>query len=379
MNENAAANEKDDQNEHLRSIMCLNMVPGVGPRLFAQLVEHFGSAKSVLDASESELLQLTGFGKKLAHAIKFQSKQFQVDDELQRCHDNEVKLETIGGVNYPDNLSEIYDPPALLYRKGSWDPSFKLAVAIVGTRHASLYGIRQAEKIAAGLAYAGVVVVSGMARGIDAAAHQGAIKAGGKTIAVLGGGVLNTYPPEHKELSKQIVENGCLLSEMPTLHAPRSSSFPRRNRIISGISLGVLVVEAAERSGSLITARHAMEQNRDVFAVPGSVESRVSKGCHHLIRDGATLVESVDNILEQLGPLSKPIVTEENREIRNPAELQLDEQQLVILDAIDVEPTSIDKIVERTQLPVPRVLASISILEMRRLIRRISGSSVARV
>ena len=379
MNDPAAVNELSNREDNVRAALRLSMTPGVGPKIFAQLVESFGSAQAVLEANQDQLSQIPGIGGKLIHAITVDSREVDVDQEWNRCRDNKIDVVPCDDATYPENLTEIYDPPSILYRKGSWEPAYKIAVAIVGTRHASRYGIRQAERIATGLAHAGITVVSGLARGIDAAAHQGALKAGGKTVAVLGGGILNLYPPEHRGLAEQVAENGCLMSEMPTMHAPRSSSFPRRNRIISGISLGVLVVEAAERSGSLITARHAMEQNREVFAIPGSVESRVSKGCHHLIRDGATLVETVDDILEQLGPLSTPLVGEDNKEIRNPAELQLDDQQRVILDAIDVEPTGIDEIVARTQLPVPRVLASVSILEMRRLIRRVSGSSVARV
>ena len=379
MNDHAALNNLANSDENVHAALRLSMTPGVGPKIYAQLIEQFGSAQNVFAANAEQLSQLPGIGGKLIHAITVLSREVDVEQEWDRCRKNKIDIVTIGDDDYPENLTEIYDPPSFLYRNGSWEATYKISIAIVGTRHASRYGIRQAERIAAGLAHAGVTVVSGLARGIDAAAHNGALKAGGKTVAVLGGGLLNLYPPEHKELAEQITVNGCLVSEMPTMHAPRSSSFPRRNRIISGISLGVLVVEAAERSGSLITARHAMEQNREVFAIPGSVESRVSKGCHHLIRDGATLVETVDDILEQLGPLSNPIKTADEKEIRSPGELQLDDQQRVILDAIDVEPTAIDEIVSRTQLPVPRVLASVSILEMRRLIRRVSGSSVVRI
>lgn len=378
-NAESANSSKTSGNQSMRDALLLSMVPGVGPRLYRQLVEHFGSPASVLDASQDALAQLAGIGKKVIHALTVESKKIDVDAELLQCHKHGIELIDFRSSSYPANLAEIYDPPAILFRKGTWNPANQIAIAIVGTRHASNYGIRQAERFASGLARAGVTIVSGLARGIDAAAHRGALSAGGETVAVLGGGLLNMYPPEHADLASQITAHGCLLSEMPPLSAPRSSSFPRRNRIISGISLGVVVVEAAERSGSLITARHAMEQNREVFAVPGSVELRVSKGPHQLIRDGATLVETIDDILEQLGPLIKPIKMQDDTVVHNPAELQLDDQQRVILDAIDAEPTAIDTIVNRTELPVNRVLASISILEMRHLIRRVSGSSVARI
>ncbi len=197
-------------------------------------------------------------------------------------------------------------------------------------------------------------------------------------MAVLAGGILNLYPPEHKELADEITYQGALVSESPPRVAPTSNSFPQRNRIISGLTLGTIVVEAANRSGALITAKHAMEQGREVFAVPGRIDSRLSQGCHALIRDGAKLVQSVDDILEELGPLVEPTTQDDGTVIRHPAELQLNETERAILQAIETEPTLIDTVVQTTELPVHRVLATISVLEMRRLIVRIGGSQVAR-
>jgi DNA processing protein len=279
---------------------------------------------------------------------------------------------------YPRLLRDIPDPPAVLFVLGRMIDEDGLAIAIVGTRHATHYGLRQAERLGAELARAGFAVVSGLARGIDAAAHRGALGAGGRTLAVLGSGVLNLYPPEHEKLGGEVAERGALLSEAPPLAAPHSGAFPQRNRIISGLSLGTIIVEAGEHSGALITARHALEQNRDVFAVPGRVDSRASRGCHRLLRDGAKLVETVDDVLEELGPLAHVTPRNDGPAVRHPAELLLNELEQKILAAVDAEPTLIDAIVTATGLPVPSVLATISVLEMRRLVRRVSGNRVMR-
>ncbi|MEE2826072.1 MAG: DNA-processing protein DprA, partial [Planctomycetota bacterium] len=236
-----------------------------------------------------------------------------------------------------------------------------------------------AERLARDLANSGITVVSGLARGVDAAAHRAALAAGGRTLAVLGSGVLDLYPAEHKGLAREICQQGAVLSERPPRSPPRRSAFPQRNRIVSGLSLGVVVVEAAERSGALISARLAMEQDREVFAVPGRIDSRLSRGCHRLIRDGAKLVETVDDILEELGPLSMPSVQADGRELRHPAELRLTEQEQLILQAIGAEVTELDQVVAVTGLPVARVLSTISVLEIRRLVRRLSGSTFTRV
>ena len=218
-----------------------------------------------------------------------------------------------------------------------------------------------------------------MARGIDAAAHRGALEAGGRTIAVLGSGVLNIYPPEHLELAMDVRKNGAIISEQPPMSPPKSGSFPQRNRIVTGMCLGTVIVEAAERSGALISARLAMEQDREVFAVPGQIDNRMARGCHKLIRDGATLVENVDHIIEELGPLATPAISEKGEEVRHPAELQLNDMEKAVLRAIEVEPTELESIVDASELPVHRVLSTISVLEIRRLIRRVSGTAVVRI
>jgi DNA processing protein len=254
-----------------------------------------------------------------------------------------------------------------------------LAVAIVGSRHASTYGTTQAERLAGGLARAGFTIVSGLARGIDAAAHRAAIVAGGRTIAVLGSGLLNIYPPEHAELAVEVAKSGAVLSEAPLKMGPHRNLFPQRNRLISGLSRGVIVIEASLKSGALITARHAMEQNRDVFAVPGRVDSHLSQGCHRLIRDGAKLIESADDVLEELGPLPKPIAQAADQTMHHPIEITLNELERAVLQAIETAPTLIDAIIVQSQLSTTQVLSTLTILEMRRLIRRVSGTHYVRL
>ncbi len=275
-------------------------------------------------------------------------------------------------------LREIHDPPGILFVQGQLLPQDALSVAIVGARHATHYGLTQSERLAGSLARAGLTITSGLARGIDAAAHRGALAAGGRTIAVLGSGLLNVYPPEHAALAAEVIAQGALISEAPPRSPPLAGAFPQRNRIISGLSLGVVVVEASTKSGALISARHAMEQGRDVFAVPGRVDNRMAHGCHRLIRDGAKLVESAEDVLEELGPLVAPATSAAGHEVHHPAELLLNELEQQILNAIPSEPTTIDAVVAASGLATPQVLATISVLEMRHLVRRTSGTSVVR-
>jgi DNA processing protein len=289
-----------------------------------------------------------------------------------------VALLCEGEDTYPRLLREIPDPPAILYCRGQLLAEDALAVAIVGTRHATSYGICQAERLAASLTRAGLTVVSGLARGIDQAAHRGALEAGGRTIALVAGGLLDPLAPGQRELAPRISERGALLSENPPRFRPLRGAFPRRNRLITGISLGVIVVEASFRSGALISARHAMEQGREGFAVPGRADSRTSHGCHQLLRDGAKLVETADDVLEELGPLVEATPDRDGHVTRHPAELQLNDQEQQVLHCIDTEPTAIDRIAGLSGLPIHRVLSTISVLEMRHLIVRISGQTVAR-
>ncbi len=256
----------------ISDLVLLTMVPGVGPHLCGALLERFRTAGRVLDASLAELRDVSGVGAKVAEKIQRARRDLDGAAEIELCNRLGVDLIPRGDPRYPQPLLETPDPPALLYARGGFEPRDQLAIALVGSRRCTSYGLRIAERLASALARTGFTIVSGLARGIDAAAHQGALKAGGRTIAVLANGLEQVYPPEHADLADQIAGQGVVLSELPMRQAPLAGLFPQRNRIISGLCLGILVVEAAPRSGSLSTAHHAMEQNREVFAVPGPVD-----------------------------------------------------------------------------------------------------------
>jgi DNA processing protein len=372
------SNTFSSQQDSVQSTLRLTRTPGVGPIVYSELIQHFGSAANVFKATAAELGQLSGVGPKLVSAILGPYASATVASIMKTCQSHNIDVIERFESGYPERLSEIYDPPSVLYSRGKMFPADNLSIAIVGSRHATRYGIKIASQLARGLSMAGITIISGLARGIDAAAHQAALEAGGRTIAVLGGGHLKLYPPDHAALANEIASNGAVISESPPDSPPRSGSFPRRNRIVSGLSLGVIVVEAAQRSGALISARLAMEQGREVFAVPGRIDNRMSRGCHKLIQDGAKLVNSIDDVLEELGPLATPIRTDDSAEIRNPAELKLTEQERTILNSIETTPTLIDSIISLTNIPAARVMSTISILEMRSLILRVSGTSVIR-
>jgi DNA processing protein len=365
----------------------LACVPGVGGLLRQRLLERFGSPQGVFAASPAELATVHHVGPKLAQLIPEFATSPVAEETLDLCRRRGVEILVEGGPGYPRLLGQIADPPGMLFVRGRLEPCDALAVAIVGSRHATAYGRRVAHQLAGGLARAGYTIVSGLARGIDHAAHRGALDAGGRTLAVLGSGVLEIYPPEHADLAVEVVRQGALMSEAPPLSAPQAGAFPSRNRIVSGLTLGTVVVEAADRSGALITARLAGEQGREVFAVPGPIDSRTSRGCHRLIRDGAKLVETVDDILEEFGPLFEKAVAADGREVQSPAELRLDDVERTVLAALDGQladagggaaSVDLDELVAASGLAVSRVLAAIGVLEARRIARRLPGNRVAR-
>ena len=377
--EPAADSSAEARSIELEAAMRLHLVPGIGPVIHGELVRVFGSPKGVLEAAPADVRNVPGVGPKLVQQLSLAKKSTGVQSQLELCRQNDIQIVMCSDSNYPKPLAEIYDPPSLLFCRGELLDIDQVAIAIVGTRHASNYGRSVATSLATGLAMAGFTIVSGLARGIDAAAHKAALSAGGRTVAVLGGGLLKMYPPEHSQLAEEIAQSGAVLSEALPMQAPKSGSFPRRNRIVTGLCLGVIVIEAGDRSGALISARMAMEQGREVFAVPGRVDSRMSRGCHRLIRDGAKLVESIDDVLEELGPLANPARIDPETSIRHPAEMKLSDQETNVLRAIGTEKTEFDAVVVVTGLPPARVLATISVLEVRRLVRRVTGTSFVRV
>jgi len=392
------------------SYLRLALVEGIGPRTFRFLLARFGTPAEVLRAPRSLLLQVPRIGPVLAERIASAPSEDQVVSLLQLCESEGIGILCPETPTYPALLRHLNDPPLVLFLRGELKPADHLAVAIVGTRHPTPYGLKQAERLAAELAAAGFTVVSGLARGIDAAAHRGALNAGGRTIAILAGGLLRIYPPEHAPLASKIEQQGALLSEALPHDAPVGQRFPKRNRIISGLSWGTVVVEAGDHSGALITAHHALEQGREVFAVPGRADDRTARGCNRLIRDGATMVLSAEDIVEVLRPLicrsiprggggpalpqnvpsprgagSSEVESVPNREQNLPPMggdrsliqlAQLSESERRVLSAVGQDPTCIDQIVQKTGLPSSEVLASISLLEIRRLIRRLGGNWV---
>lgn len=298
--------------DHERLIL-LNLVPDVGSLRFKRLLEAFGDLDGLWKASPQALRQVAGIGSLLAGRIAAGRRNERLlGEEVGRARRAGVSLVTLADAEYPKALREIHDPPLALYVRGTLPGHEDVVVAMVGSRRPSFDGLQIAERFAAELAGCGVTVVSGLARGIDGAAHRGALKAQGRTLAVLGNGLSRIYPPEHAALAEQIAEQGAMISEYPMTMAPLAQNFPRRNRLISGLSRGVVIVEAARRSGALITADCALEQGREVFAVPGPVTRMTSQGTHHLLKQGACLVTSVDDILEELQlspqPVSSPTV-----------------------------------------------------------------------
>jgi DNA processing protein len=376
-----STNEPDSSSgdpDDLLAALTLSLVPGVGPRLQAALLEHFGSPRAVLQESAEALVAVDGIGRQTAERITSPIHDAAAKEMLRRCTDMNVQLLRKHHNTYPSSLQNVDDSPLILFCRGTVKPEDDLAVGIVGSRRCTAYGRKQAERLAGSLARAGFTIISGLARGIDAAAHRGALAAGGRTIAVLATGVKNIYPPEHADLAVEITHSGAVVSEFPLDTKPRPGLFPQRNRIISGLSLGVIVVEANRNSGALYTARHAMEQGREVFAVPGQVDNIASAGCHDLIRDGVTLIRNADDVIEGLGPLAQPARTAAEETVHHPRELTLNPQEKQILNLISTSPAHIDEILQASDLELSRVLSTITILEMKRFVRRLPGNMLVR-
>lgn len=365
--------------DDLLDLIHLTLVPGVGTRTIHQLLNRFETARRALDASTAELIEIPHVGPKAAAAIKQPELRLAAEQTIARCEASGIELVPIGSPTYPPMLAEIPDPPVLLYCQGKLLPQDHLSLAIVGSRSCTTYGVRQAEKLAAGLSHAGFTIISGLARGIDAAAHRGALSAGGRTLAVSATGLSNVYPPEHRQLAAEVSQNGSFLSEAALDQAPLAGIFPLRNRIISGLSLGVIVVEAARKSGAMHTVRHAQEQGREVFAVPGRLDSPASEGCHDLIRDGVALIRGVEDVLETLGPLIKPVKKNEKETVLTPREVLLNEQEQQVLNAVQDDPRPIDEVLSNCPLEPSRVLSTLTVLEMKRLVRRLPGGQIIRV
>lgn len=364
--------------ERVRFCLALARVAGIGSVYYRRLVDAFGTPADVFAKSYDELADVEGIGAERARALAAFDGWDAVDKELSRAEELGLGCTVWGEDDYPEMLSAIYDPPPVLYSKGSLDRSPAPAVAVVGTRRPTDYGLRATTLICGALAEAGLAVVSGMARGVDTCAHRAALEAGGVTVAVLGCGADVVYPPENGDVYREICANGVVFSEFPPSSAPEAQNFPRRNRIISGLSAGVLVVEAGERSGALITAYHAADQGREVFAVPGSIFSRASDGCRKLIAAGGKPVASAEEILVEIapqfasaapGPAAAPDAALES--------LGADEKE--ILKHVGHEPTPADDVAARASWDPTRAAAALLSLEIAGLIEKLPGNNYRRV
>ena len=364
--------------EELRASIQLSLLEGIGPRRFAELVTHFGSACQVLEHPGDQLAEVTSLQPRQLSNLHSPGNHARATEILAHCRRSETRVLLSQSQDYPALLREIHDPPPILYIRGNRLPRDDLGLAIVGTRFATPYGLEMARRLSTAAVQRGFTVVSGLARGIDGMAHDAAIRAGGRTIAVLGGGVERIYPAEHTALAGQVIESGMLASEHPPRADPTAGAFPRRNRLISGMALGLIVVEAPGRSGALITAQLALEQGREVFAVPGPINQNSSRGCHQLIREGAVLIESLDHVIEELGPLAKETRGPKGQRVRHPAELDLNDLERLVLTTMETRPTSIDQVIRSSGVPAAQVLSILSVLEVRQLICREPGQQVRR-
>jgi DNA processing protein len=357
--------------EDLFHWLALSLTPGLGSVLIKRLLERFNAPEAVFHASLRELLGIEGLGEKLAGEIRKGPRTERVERELSLLKRAAGKIVTLKDDDYPRRLKDIYDPPALLYVRGELRREDELAIAIVGSRKTASYGRWLTERIGEDLARQGITVVSGMARGIDSLAHKGALQGGGRTIAVLGCGVDVIYPSENRSLFHQIIEHGAVLSEFPMGSPPEGGHFPKRNRIISGLSMGVVIVQASAESGSLITAGYALEQGREVFAVPGNVGAEGSRGTNRLIKDGAKLVESSDDILEEILPQWRREEGEPRKSKAAAVDLNREEEMLYKL--LGETPLHIDAIIRESQLDPGRVSSLLLNLELKGLISQWPG------
>lgn len=402
--------------EETKSLVHLSIIPGVGYQTIQRLLVAFGSAQRALDATPDELAQVEGLSSNASQRLIHGKSRVSVDQELELIEAHSCHLVAVNDSAYPMLLKEIADPPPLLYVRGELGEADAPSITIVGTRSPTNYGKTISRQLSQQLAENGVTIISGFARGIDTCAHQGALQANGRTIAVLGNGLSKIYPDENKDLADEIVESGALISEFAMSVPPFPKNFPRRNRLVSGMSSGTVVVEASVRSGSLITARHAAEQGREVFAVPGQIFSKQSKGSHQLINQGAKLINAIDDIWEtfpdrRLTPsfTSSPaqLALDNNTSSReqtdfnlfaedpardtsigglgksatNPSaqstpQLSADEQ--AVLEAIGVPCSHIDQIARTTALPINKVSSTLVMLELKGIVQQMPGKQFAR-
>ena len=369
--------------EKIENLLKFTLTKDIGTITVNKLLKHFGMSDKILGASEEELRRVKGIRSNQIRAVLNASK---VDSrhELELAAAEDVKIIAYDDPVYPKSLRYSPDPPYLLYIKGELKPKDIKSIGVVGTRHASRYGRQQAEKFGRDLAHSGYTVISGLARGVDTLAHRGALSAGGRTIAVIGSGLKHVYPPENRDLLAEIVSTAAVISELPMDTSPTRNTFPRRNRIIAGMSLGILVIEAPQRSGALITAKQALEMGREVFAVPGMVDQEQSAGCHDLIRKGAVLTTGVRDIIAETGD-GRKIEYVEDQDINSvPSQENLviesvNSRESLILAALGGESLHIDELCLELKMSVAEVSSSLMILELRGLVTSEPGAFYRKV
>ena len=368
-----------DQDERLATVR-LHLTTGIGPRLYGALVEHFGSAAVAVEAGPAALAEVKGLGRAKTRAIRDAVAGAEPEAELERAAAAGVAVVLRGDPDYPVALTYLFDAPPVLYVKGSVRPDDAQAISIVGMRKCSLYGQDQAERLAGGMARVGFTVVSGLARGIDSAAHRGALAAGGRTLAVLGNGLASIYPPENARLADAVVERGALVSEFPMRVGPSAENFPRRNRILAALAIGTIVVEAGRRSGALITARLAAEMGKEVFAVPNRVDAPGAAGVHGLIRDGAKLIESVADVLDEFPDLeiAPPAGDDAPRQETLSLKANLSAEEARLLEVLDTEPSPLDVLASRAGLDAAKASGALTLLELKGLVRALPGGRFVR-
>jgi len=353
------------------ALVLLNMVPDIGSIRLKRLMEFFGSAQNILQASEEKLTMVCGITKIIAAKIRA-LKTKDLSQEFSRVKKESIAIITQEDPGYPLNLKNIIDPPPVLYLKGKLKAEDNIGIAVVGSRRASFYGLDSARIFSSRLAERGFTIVSGMARGIDTAAHQGALRVCGRTIAAIGSGFNHLYPEENRQLAEDIAQNGAVISEFPMDTLPLKQNFPRRNRVISGLSLGVLVVEAAKNSGALITADFALEQGREVFAVPGKVDAGNSCGTNALIKEGAKLASCVDDIIEEFNFIPEKEKEKSGRIKEGKKEVP------AVYDLISEEPVQLDDLLEKSSLDMQRLSCLLLQLQLGKLIKQLPGKYFVR-
>jgi len=362
----------------LEALIVLSSVEGLGIQLLRKLVSVFQSPEAIFELNEPrQLSEKAEIPLELAERIYEARLAIIPQKIIDECHQQGVRIVHYLDEEYPKNLSAIYDPPVLLYVKGKLLPEDRFALGIVGARRSSSYGIQVASRFSAELAEKGITIVSGLALGIDRAAHEGALRAKGRTLAVLGSGLDIVYPAENRRLFEMISEQGALISEFPLGTEPRPFNFPKRNRIIAGLSLGILVVEAGQRSGSLITARFGADEGREIYAIPGRIDNPYSSGTHRLIQQGAKLITTPEEIFEDLYPVLRSYCPQKDDEVPKESEHEeeLSGEETAILSALNDEPSSPDFLAEKLAIDFNQILEILTRLEMSQKVKRLWGGT----